>query len=42
MDEYKAMLADIVSGKLQISSDALENDAIASVNFSNTTVNYVA
>ena len=42
VDEYKAMLADIVSGKLQISSDALENDAIASVNFSNTTVNYVA
>ena len=42
VDEYKAMLADIISGKLQISSDALENDAIASVNFSNTTVNYVA
>jgi len=42
VDEYKAMLADIVSGKLQISSDVLENDAITSVNFSNTTVNYVA
>ena len=42
VDEYKAQLADIVSGKLQISSDVLENDAILSVNFSNTTVNYVA
>ena len=42
VDEYKAMLADIVSGKLQISSDVLENDAITTVNFSNTTVNYVA
>ena len=42
VDEYKAMLADIVSGKLQISSDVLENDAITSVNFSNTTVHYVA
>ena len=42
VDEYKAQLADIVSGKLQISSDVLENDAILSVNFSNATVNYVA
>ena len=42
MDEYKAQLADIVSGKLQISSDVLENDAITTVNFSNTTVEYVA
>ena len=42
VDEYKAQLADIVSGKLQISSDVLENDAITTVNFSNTTVNYVA
>ena len=42
VDEYKAQLADIVSGKLQISSDVLENDAITTVNFSNTTVEYVA
>ena len=42
VDDYKAMLADIVSGKLQINSDVLENDAITTVNFSNTTVNYVA
>ena len=42
VDEYKAQLADIVSGKLQISSDVLENDAITTVNFSNTTVDYVA
>ena len=42
VDEYKAQLADIVSGKLVISSDVLENDAITTVDFSNTTVNYVA
>jgi len=42
VDEYKAQLADIVSGKLAISADVLENDAITTVNFSNTTVNYVA
>ena len=42
VDEYKAQLADIVSGKLVISADVLENDAILTVDFSNTTVNYVA
>ena len=42
VDEYKAQLADMIAGKIEISSDALEGDAIASVNFSNTTVNYVA
>ena len=42
VDEYKAQLADIVSGKLVISSDVLENDAILTIDFSNTTVNYVA
>ena len=42
VDEYKAQLADMIAGKIEISSDALEGDAIASVDFSNTTVNYVA
>ena len=42
MDEYKAQLADIVSGKLEIKSDVLENDAITTIDFSNTNVNYVA
>ena len=32
----------MIAGKIDISSDVLEGDAIASVNFSNTTVNYVA
>ena len=42
VDEYKAQLADIVSGKLEIKSDVLENDAITTIDFSNTNVNYVA
>ena len=42
VDQYKAQLADMIAGKIDISSDALEGDAIASVNFSNTTVSYVA
>ena len=42
VDQYKAQLADMIAGKIDISSDVLEGDAIASVNFSNTTVNYVA
>ena len=42
VDEYKAQLADVIAGKIQISSDVLEGDAIASVDFSNVTVNYVA
>lgn len=41
-DEYKGQLADVIAGKIAISSDVLEHDAIASVEFSNTTVNYVA
>ena len=42
VDEYKAQLADMIAGKIEISSDALEGDAIASVDFSNTTVHYIA
>ena len=42
VDEYKAQLADIVSGKLEIKSDVLENDAITTIDFSNANVNYVA
>lgn len=42
VDEYKAQLADIVSGKLEIKSDVLENDAITTIDFANTNVNYVA
>ena len=42
VNEYKAQLADIVSGKLEIKSDVLENDAITTIDFSNTNVNYVA
>jgi len=42
VDEYKAQLADMIAGKIEINSDVLEGDAIASVDFSNTTVHYVA
>ena len=41
-DEYKEQMADLVSGKLRISADVLQNDAILSVFFPNAAVNYVA
>ena len=42
VEEYEAQLADMIAGKIEISSDALENGDVANVSFSNTTVNYVA
>ena len=42
VEEYEAQLSDMIAGKIEISSDALENGDVANVNFSNTTVNYVA
>ena len=40
--EYEAQLADVIAGNIEISSDVLEAGAIADVEFSNVTVNYVA
>ena len=39
--EYEAQLADVIAGKIVIADDVLENDAIASVGFSNVNLNYV-
>ena len=39
--EYEAQLADVIAGKITIADDVLENDAIASVSFSNVNLNYV-
>ena len=39
--EYEAQLADVIAGKIAIADDVLENDAIASVSFSNVNLNYV-
>ena len=39
--EYEAQLADVIAGKIKVDDSVLENDAIASVNFSNVKLNYV-
>ena len=40
VDEYKAQLADVVSGKLVIDNTSYYDDSITTVDFSNLTVNY--
>ena len=42
VDEYKAQLADVISGKLVIDSTDMPDDAVAKLDLANVTVNYVA
>lgn len=39
--EYEQQLKDVIAGNIAVASDALENDAITGINFSNLTVNYI-
>ena len=39
--EYEQLLADALAGKVTVDDTVLENDAIATVDFSNVTVNYI-
>ena len=40
VEEYQQQLQDVIDGKITIDNQGLENDAITTVDFSNTTVNY--
>ena len=39
--EYEAQLQDVIDGKIDIANDDLQDDAITTVEFSNTTINYI-
>jgi len=39
--EYEAQLQDVIDGKIEIANDDLQDDAITSVEFSNTKINYI-
>ena len=41
VEEYEQQLQDVIDGKITVADDALEDNAITSVEFSNLTVNYL-